>query len=80
MAHAGGEVCYAPEAEITEIGFVPWEPFETPERLAELRANARLIAAAPEMYEILRSIASPGINHGAARALLAKIDGGRTER
>jgi hypothetical protein len=38
-------------------------------------ANARLIAAAPEMYEILQSIASPGINHGAARALIARIKG-----
>lgn len=41
----------------------------------ETEANARLIAEAPAMLEIIRSLASPGINHGASIALLARIDG-----
>lgn len=41
----------------------------------ERHANASLIAAAPEMYEILKSLAAPGINHGKSREILAKIHG-----
>lgn len=53
------------------------------ERCAEGIANARLIAAAPEMYEILASLvresSAIAANYdvtAAARILLAKIDGG----
>lgn len=41
----------------------------------ELEANARLIAAAPEMYEIIKNLARPGINHGEARQLVNRIEG-----
>ena len=30
--------------------------FTTPQGIAEMKANARLIAAAPEMYELLRNL------------------------
>lgn len=50
-------------------------------QFAEAEANARLIAAAPEMYDFIAMIAAPGeiSDYGphveTARALLAKIDG-----
>ena len=44
-------------------------------------ANARLIAAAPEMYEVLREIEmlmphSKAVKHSGLREVLAKVEGG----
>lgn len=38
------------------VAMVPWEASGSPERLAELNANARLIASAPSMLEALKAI------------------------
>lgn len=47
----------------------------------EAHANARLIAAAPEMFEVLREIEmlmphSKAVKHSGLRELLAKVEGG----
>jgi len=65
------------------VARLPWEPGADSERQGELRANARLIAAAPEMYALLEE----WLAHGGdctdcavvSRALLATIDGGTEE-
>lgn len=49
----------------SEVRFLPVTPGE-----------ARLIAEVPAMLAILRSLASPGINHGASRELLARLGEG----
>jgi len=65
------------------IGFVHNEPAENEPMMAMARANARLIAAAPEMYESLQAharIPARGIDKQGilrARALLAKIEGAK---
>ena len=51
---------------------------------AEDEANARLIAAAPEMYEVLREIEmlmphSKAVKHSGLREVLAKVEGGEDE-
>lgn len=38
------------------LAYLVWEPLANKERCEELRANARLIAAAPEMLEALKAI------------------------
>ena len=48
---------------------------------AEDEANARLIAAAPAMYEVLREIEmlmphSKAVKHSGLREVLAKVEGG----
>ena len=74
------------------VARLPWEPGADSERQGELRANARLIAAAPE----LRKVVAGGVSAISifeaefadtevaawlkdARALLATIDGGTEE-
>ena len=47
----------------------------------EKKANARLIAAAPAMYEVLREIEmlmphSKAVKHSGLREVLAKVEGG----
>ena len=50
-------------------------------KTAEDEANARLIAAAPEMFEVLREIEmlmphSKAVKHSGLREVLAKVEGG----
>ena len=52
-----------------------------PSFTAEDEANARLIAAAPEMFEVLREIEmlmphSKAVKHSGLREVLAKVEGG----
>ena len=66
-----------------------WEPGADDGRRAELMANARLIAAAPELLEALRDIyrlpvtprGDPSILgaviHGIAERAIAKVEGGK---
>lgn len=65
------------------LAYCPWEPLADEERQEELRGNARLIAAAPEMLECLRKCVEfleDEIGASAClektRAILAKIEGG----
>jgi hypothetical protein len=56
-------------------------PFSAPANdHSEARANARLIAAAPDMLELLRALVDPDDDYSAfhintARALIRRIDG-----
>jgi hypothetical protein len=38
------------------LAYLPWEPLANDKRCEELRANARLIAAAPELLEALTRV------------------------
>ena len=62
------------------IALTPTEPSENDALMAEFRANARLIAAAPDLLDIARVVAGGEIsaaNMSAARALLARLEDGR---
>ena len=65
----GDSVC------ITEINYNFWDP----KYQAELKANANLIAAAPDMYEFIDSLIGHGLVYGGdidkAMELLAKARG-----
>lgn len=63
IAHANGEpfgltliLTDILDADGEVVARCEWEPGSTVERQAELEANARLIAAAPEMLEALRAL------------------------
>ena len=60
-------------------GQVAWATQLLPELAAECKANARLIAAAPEMLAALKGIVSAGNYHvgvhNAAKAAIAKAEG-----
>lgn len=56
--------------------------YQWPERAEEMKANARLIAAAPDLLEALQSILDDGLHcdvvphlHAKARAAIAKATG-----
>ncbi len=68
------------------IAYEGWRQFPTPDFVAMQRANARLIAAAPELLETLRTIIEAvnaedygrawGVGNGRGHDVLAKATGG----
>jgi hypothetical protein len=73
---ASPDHAWAIDSELHEVARLP----EWPDNQAEAEANARLIAAAPEMLEALQSLTHPmasdeDLSH--ALAVIAKVKGGR---
>lgn len=73
------------EVKAYPLRIISFRPVETSADLEEMEANARLIAAAPEMKALLERCAERFVEstpdqrdkmQGDIRALLARIDGG----
>ena len=70
-----------PDRPFVEVGNVHWSPKNwKPAAAIKQTANARLIAAAPELLEALEQIANRGVpvqqeEHRIARAAIAKAKG-----